>query len=148
MLDQHAIENWRRTVSSSYQLDMSNAILDCSTASSTSTRTPERPRVHLVCPTAPKKRRRRPALDLDLMQASRTLFHMKDQSTQTDQSLGISKVKGLALHLLTIQYGCSTCRTLMVGQPDEVPDCQFCQQPMRRSVGTNVGLYHLVPYFE
>ncbi len=150
MLDQYAIEQWRRTVTSPHQLDMSHAVLDCSSASDSSTRTPPRPPVQLVCPPAPSKRRRLASgpYAMTPTEAGRVLFSMKHQSTQTDQSLGTSKVKGMAMHLLRIHYGCAACRTLMVGEWDQPPNCSFCGKAMHRSVGTNVGLYHLVPYFE
>jgi hypothetical protein len=150
MLDQNAIEQWRRTISSPYQLDMSHAVLDCSSASDSSYRTPERLPMHVVCPPAPKRKRALsgPYDALSPVEAGRILFKMKNQETQTDLSLGTSRVKGMAMHLLRIHYGCSSCRTLIVGEMDQPPTCSFCGTPMRRSTGTNIGLYHLVPYFE
>ena len=145
MLTDAAIEQWRRSITSPCQLDVGHAILDCSTASDDSTRTPQRPPLRLVCPPAPKK----PTLkmDPDVFAASQVLFNMKDQGTQTCQSLGTCRVKGMAMHMLRIHHGCPICRTLFVGEL-ESPLCSFCYTPLARSVGTNVGLYHMVPYFE
>lgn len=143
MLDYDEIEQWRRSVSSPYQLDVANAVLDCSSATPSTVCTPERPPLRLVCPPAPKK----PKYDFSVIRAGKILFDMKSQGTQTEQSLGTCRVRGMAMHLLRIHYGCPTCNTLLVGDTSP-PICSFCGQPMHRSVGTNVGLYHLVPYFE
>jgi hypothetical protein len=138
LMNDYAIQEWRKLASMKKQLDLSNVIIDCSASSSR--RTPDQNLVHIVCPPAPKK----PKLDFifDFRRSK------EDVGCQTDLSLGKMQMKGLMMHFVRIYYGCRICRTLVIGDSLKVPDCSFCDRPMTRSVGTNVGLYHMVPYFQ
>ena len=143
MLGYNDVNQWLHTIPESTQLNMHGAVIDCSTDSDSSYRTPVRP-PRMICPPAPKKKR----LTLEDYAAGEALCKMRDVGTQTDLSLGTQRVKGLSLHLASIHYGCADCLTLVLGDASETPYCRFCGGVMKRNAGTNVGLYHMVPYFE
>lgn len=124
------VDEWRRTLDTAYQPDYGDCIVDCDVSSDSTTLTPQRPSVRLACPDAPKKRKR---------------IICTHSETQTDLSLGTQRVKGATLQLYSIDYSCHSCHVLQFSNKN----CRFCGEPVQqRNFGNQVGLYHLVPYFE
>lgn len=123
------IIEWRRSIDTTHQPDFGDCVVDCDLSSDSTTLTPERPTLRLVCPDAPRKRKR---------------LYLSSQGSQTDLTVGPQTLKGATLQCYSIDYACHSCHVL---QFSDRP-CRFCGEPTQRNVGTQVGLYHLVPYFE
>ena len=119
-------------------------IIDCETESETaSDNTPPRQPLALKCPNAPQKRIRT------------SLFQCKpfgpSVSTQTDVSLGQAKTRGISLSLFSIDYACKHCKIFYLDHDQEEDawlHCRMCGRQLKRNAASNVGLYHVSPYFE
>lgn len=92
--------------------------------------TPESSPLPLICPNAPRKKRR--------------TYYCHD-SSQTDITLG-NREHGRAavVSMSVMELRCRQCNLVWF----RGRFCPACDQPLVVDRGINVGLYHMVPYFE
>ena len=142
--NKESINTWASTIyptGSAYH-EVEPLVIDCETASENSVElTPPRRPLAPICPDAPKKRVRT------------SLFNVRPKgvsvAVQTDISLGQTKTRGLSLNLFSIDYACKTCKIFYFDKSqDDWLHCRACGRHLKRNASSNVGLYHVSPYFE
>lgn len=128
MLDDHAVHQWRNSVAES--VSRSGMVLDDDLRNNDErVITPIRTPPALICPGAPKKRRK--------------LF--RDASTQSDLSFGTTRTaRGVMVSMDAVELYCHECDVVWL----RGAYCPSCESPLTIHHSVNVGYYHLVPVFE